>query len=62
MEVIDMEVNYRNPKIYLLSGKARHGKDTIAGYLKEFYEKDGKKVIFSRAGKYIKFYDWLGWQ
>ena len=39
-----MEVNYRNPKIYLLSGKARHGKDTIAGYLKEFYEKDGKKV------------------
>ena len=55
MEVIDLEVNYRNSKIYLLSGKARHGKDTIAGYLKEFYEKDGKKVIFSRAGKYIKF-------
>ena len=63
MEVIDMEVNYRNPKIYLLSGKARHGKDTIAGYLKEFYEKDGKKVIFSRAGKYIKFYamEMTGW-
>ena len=58
-----MEVNYRNPKIYLLSGKARHGKDTIAGYLKEFYEKDGKKVIFSRAGKYIKFYamEMTGW-
>ena len=60
-----MEVSYRNPKIYLLSGKARNGKDTIAGYLKEFYEKDGKKVIFSRAGKYIKFYamemtDWDG--
>ena len=58
-----MEVNDRNPNIYLLSGKARHGKDTIAGYLKEFYEKDGKKVIFSRAGKYIKFYamEMTGW-
>lgn len=60
-----MEINYKNPKIYLLSGKARNGKDTIAGYLKEFYEKDNKKVIFSRAGKYIKFYamemtDWNG--
>lgn len=60
-----MEVKYRNPKIYLLSGKARHGKDTAAGFLKKFYEDDGKKVIFSRAGKYIKFYamemtDWDG--
>ena len=58
-----MEVSYRNPKIYLLSGKARNGKDTIAGYLKEFYEKVGKKVIFSRAVKYIKFYasEMTGW-
>lgn len=51
-----MDVNFKNPKIYLISGKARHGKDTTAGYLKKFYEKDGKKVIFSRAGKYIRFY------
>lgn len=50
------EIKNRNPKIYLLSGKARHGKDTIASFLKEFYEKDNKKVIYSRAGKYIKFY------
>ena len=60
-----MEVKYRNPKIYLLSAKARHGKDTAAGFLKKFYEEDGKKVIFSRAAKYIKFYamemtDWDG--
>ena len=60
-----MEIENKNPKIYLLSGKARHGKDTIAGYLKEFYERDGKKVIYSRAGKYIKYYamemtDWDG--
>ncbi len=60
-----MEAVFKNPKIYLISGKARHGKDTIASYLKEFYEKDGKKVIISRASKYIKFYaqemtDWDG--
>lgn len=58
-----MEIVNRKPKIYLLSGKARHGKDTIAGYLKKFYENDGKKVILSRAGKYIKFYamEMTGW-
>ncbi len=60
-----MEIKNRKPKIYLLSAKARHGKDTAAGFLKKFYEEDGKKVIFSRAGKYIKFYamemtDWDG--
>ena len=60
-----MEVINKKPTIYLLSGKARHGKDTIAGYLKKFYEEDKKKVINSRAGKYIKFYamemtDWDG--
>lgn len=59
------EIRNKNPKIYLLSGKARHGKDTTASFLKKFYEKDGKKVIYSRAGKYIKFYamemsDWDG--
>ena len=58
-----MEVKYRNPKIYLLCGKARHGKDTAGGFLKNFYEQDGKKVIFSRAGKYIRFYasEMTGW-
>lgn len=60
-----MEIKNRNPKIYLLSGKARHGKDTAASFLKKFYEENGKKVIFSRAGKYIRFYamemtDWDG--
>ena len=60
-----MEISNRNPKIYLFSGKARNGKDTGAAFLKKFYEDDGKKVIYSRAGKYIKFYamemtDWDG--
>lgn len=58
-----MDIVNRKPKIYLISGHARHGKDTTAGYLKEFYEKDGKKVIYSRAGKYIRFYamEMTGW-
>ena len=51
-----MEIKNRNPKIYLFCGKARHGKDTSAGYLKEIYEQNNKKVIYSRAGKYIKYY------
>ncbi len=51
-----MDITNKNPKIYLICGKARHGKDTIAGFLKKFYEEDNKKVIYSRAGKYIKFY------
>lgn len=58
-----MEINCKNPKIYLISGKAGNGKDTTAGFLKRFYEQDGKKVIYSRAGKYIKFYamEMTGW-
>lgn len=58
-----MEITNKNPKIYLLSGKARHGKDTTAAYLKKYYEEDGKKVIYSRSGKYIKFYamEMTGW-
>ena len=52
-----MNIENKKPKIYLICGRARHGKDTIAGFL--------KKVIYSRAGKYIKFYamemtDWDG--
>lgn len=58
-----MEIINKKPKIYLLSGKARHGKDTTAEILKKFYEQDGKKVIYSRSGKYIKFYvkEMTGW-
>ena len=58
-----MEIINKHPKIYLLSGKARNGKDTTAEFLKKFYEADGKKVIYSRAGKYIKFYasEMTGW-
>lgn len=58
-----MEVYNHHPKIYLLAGKSRHGKDTLATFLKEKYEKKGKKVIISPYAKYIKFYakEMTGW-
>ena len=58
-----MNAEYKNPKIYLISGKARHGKDTFSGYLKEAYESHGKKVIITQLSKYIKYYarEMTGW-
>lgn len=55
----------KNPKIYILSGKARAGKDTTAGFLKSEYEKLGKSVIVLQFSSYIKEYakkisDWDG--
>lgn len=60
---MDNEVSYKNPKIYLVSGKARHGKDTLSTYLKEEYEKNDKKVIVTQLSKYIKYYarEMTGW-
>ena len=43
-------------KIYVISGKARHGKDTVALDIKEVYEKKGLKVINLAYGSYIKEY------
>ena len=50
-------------KIFVIAGKARHGKDTVAGYIKDYYE--NKKVINLAYGNYIKEYakkisDWDG--
>ncbi len=52
-------------KIYLISGKARHGKTTLGDYIKEYYEQKGKKCILTSYAKYIKMYameltDWDG--
>lgn len=52
-------------KIYVISGKARHGKDTVAMDIKEIYEGKGLKVINLAYGSYIKEYakrisDWDG--
>lgn len=53
-------------RIYLVSGKAEHGKDTLAGYLKEAIEKTSdKKVLIAHNGDLLKycartFYNWDG--
>ncbi len=50
-------------KIYLISGKARNGKSTIGEFIKEEYEKRGKKVCEIGYGSYIKYYakTYFGW-
>ena len=51
------------PRLYLMCGKARHGKDTFSGFLKEVYEENGKKLIITQLSKYIKYYarERTGW-
>lgn len=50
-------------KIYLIGGKARHGKDTTADFLQKLYEDKGLKVCRSQISKYLKLYikDYFGW-
>lgn len=58
-----MEIRNRNPRIFIVGGKAKHGKDTFSAYLKEIYESHGKKVIVTQLAKYIKYYarEMTGW-
>ena len=42
-----MEIEFKNPTIYIIGGKAKHGKDTFSAYLKKVYENHGKKVIIT---------------
>ena len=51
-----MELKQTKPIIYLISGKARYGKDTTANFIKEIYESAGKKVINLQFSSYIKEY------
>ncbi len=50
-------------KLYLIGGKARQGKDTLGQYLKQEYEKLGKKVCIMQVSSYIKHLikDYFGW-
>ena len=43
-------------KIFLIAGKARHGKNTIADIIQKYYEEQGKKVIQTAYAKYIRMY------
>lgn len=49
-----MEITNKNPKIYIISGKARSGKDTIADMIYGYYK--NKKVIKLSYSYYLKDY------
>lgn len=54
-----------NPKIILISGKARSGKDTFAKIFKEDAEQDDKKCLIIKYGDMLKFvcskyFNWNG--
>ena len=52
-------------KVICISGKAQHGKDTTAGFLKEALERCGYSVLIAHYGDLLKyicrtFFDWNG--
>jgi hypothetical protein len=52
-------------KIVLISGKARHGKDTAAGFFQKHLEERGKRALRISFADYVKFvcgkyYGWDG--
>lgn len=52
-------------KVILISGKARHGKDQTAGFLKSALEVDGYSVLVAHYGDLVKyvcktFFGWNG--
>ena len=49
-----MEFTKRKIKLFILSGKARSGKDTVANLIKDYYS--DKEVITISFGHYIKDY------
>jgi hypothetical protein len=60
---IPMEVVYKNPKIYLVGGKARSGKTVVGQMIKDEYEKTGKRAVVLSYAKYFKDYvkSYFGW-
>lgn len=52
-------------KVIVISGKAQHGKDTLANYLREILEDNGKKAFIIHYADYLKMlathvYQWNG--
>lgn len=52
-------------KIIAVSGKAQHGKDSTCGFMQDFLELEGKKVLIAHYGDLVKyicktFFDWNG--
>lgn len=50
-------------KVYMIGGKARNGKDTLAGFMQKYFEENGKKTCIMHIGNYIKHFaiDYFGW-
>ena len=42
-------------KVICISGKARHGKDTLAGVLKKHLEDHGNRVLVTHFGDLVKY-------
>ena len=50
-------------QVIVISGKAQHGKDTTAGFLKDALEADGYPVLIAHYGDLVKYVCkmYLGW-
>ncbi len=62
---MDIEIRKEQAKVYILSGKARVGKDTIANMIKKICEENNLKHINLQYSSYLKEYakkisDWDG--
>lgn len=51
-----MEIINKQPKIIILAGKARAGKDTTAEHIKKYCEENNLKVVNLQFSYYIKMY------
>lgn len=51
-----MDFQQKEPIIFIIAGRARSGKGTIAKYLHDYYQSIDKKVISSPYTKYLKKY------
>ena len=52
-------------KIFLISGKARNGKDTVSNFIVDYFNRNNKKIVKTAYAKYIKLFtreltDWNG--
>lgn len=51
-----MKLKEKQPKIYIICGKARHGKDTIAEMIKNYYIEKKCDILNLQYSSYIKEY------
>lgn len=49
------EKESKKPHVVVISGHARHGKDTVAAYMEEFFRESGKKVLVTHYADLLKY-------